>query len=277
MSKYQDIMNKIEVTDEMKSRILQNIEKEFPPEDVKEEGAGKSVSEDKRSEGTGKSADSGSGAENSSNKIRKFDFRQYMPMAAALAVFVLSTYLILNVIPHKQAATSTAPMSDSAVMYEATETESATEAPMVAEEAMETESAAEAPAAAEEAMPAEEAMEAEMVDEAAVEEAAEVQMATESAVENAAVATGEAAKDADKSGKTPQAPMDNATLTGGAKTEITAPASTGDKTEPALDDQINSAQNPDVSQPMADSKPGLLHRIASFFKKLIEAIKGWFK
>ena len=145
MSKYQDIMNKIEVTDEMKSRILQNIEKEL------QDGADsdKAMSEGVKNAGAGESG----------NKIRRFELRKYMPMVAALVVFVISAFVVINVIPAKHANYSSSPMMDSAM------TESATEAPMATESAAETE--------------ADYAMEAPM----ATEEAAEAYMETEEAAE----------------------------------------------------------------------------------------------
>lgn len=265
MSKYQDIMNKIEVTDKMKSRILQNIEKEMSEsaEAAKHEEAGRDGS-----------------------KIRRFDFKKYMPMAAALAVFVLSTYLIFNVIPHKQAATSTAPMSDSAVMYEATETESATEAAVeeAAEAEMATESAVEAPMAEGEAM--EEAMPAT--------EAAEEDMQEVMPGKDADLMTGEG-KTSDKTGLTMNAPTDNATLTGGAKTESgtaggakaetatlteteeAAPAYEDGVTESEVQAPVNESTQTEAVTPVADSKPGFFERIARFFKRILETIKGWFK
>lgn len=154
MSKYQDIMNKIEVTDEMKSRILQNLEKELEngaeggSGAVKPGGAGaetklKDTSAETKLKSTENPGDGG-------NKIRKFEFRKYMPMVAALVVFVISAYVVINVLPAKQANYSGAPMMDSAM------TESATE--MAAETAMDSEM--EAPMAAEEAAEAEPVMEA---------------------------------------------------------------------------------------------------------------------
>ena len=183
MSKYQDIMNKIEVTDEMKSRILQNIEKELA-----EPANGNSDSEGSRTEADNKGE--------SGNKIRKFELRRYMPMVAALAVFIVSAFVVINVIPGKHGNYSSSPMSDSAIM-----TESATE--MAAEESMEPQAVMEADEAAvegaapmEAAEPMMEAAEYAAEDNAAKTESAVTTSGTDSI--NAAAITQDQALEAIK-------------------------------------------------------------------------------
>ncbi len=304
MSKYQDIMNKIEVTDEMKSRILQNIEKE-----LKTEEAAVSGDFETKTKPNAEAEDKTSAGEDAPGKIRKFEFRKYMPMAAGLLVFILSTFLILNVIPHHRAneSATTAPMADSeSAVYE-------TEAPMATETAAEAEMAEEAPAEAEMAAeaPAEAETEAEMAAESPADAALQVE--TNTAVQEAAEEgprAEEAAKGDETTGASPSslgnakgesiqldgmkpssetdtaasesenaAAQENAANTEGVtaqdsadKTEgVTAPESAG-KTE-AVGEPEPITSPVETSAP----KPSFFGRIAGFFRTIIEAIKSLFK
>ena len=214
MSKYNEVMNKVEVTPDMKSRILQNLAKEL----AEAEGTSENISENtnaeqplsetvtsevKRLEDGQKTAgaekvvdinEAGKAAEAaveaapgaakdialemaSRKRNRVAAFKRYGAMAATFAVLFVGVAAVMRMQGGK--LSSTAPMYDSAPAYEA-------EAPATEEAMFEAEAdyAAEAPAEAEEAM-----FEAEAVEEAAeapadAEYAAE---ATESAAEDAPV------------------------------------------------------------------------------------------
>ncbi|MBE5827594.1 MAG: hypothetical protein E7307_13275 [Butyrivibrio sp.] len=261
MSKYQDIMKKIEVTDEMKSRILQNIEKELKT-------------------GETNTADSGAeGSEDASNKIRRFEFRKYVPMAAGLLVFVLSTFLILNVIPHHRTneSATTVPMADSeSAVYES-------EAPMATETAAEAEMAEEAPAEAE--------FEAETPMEAEAEMAAETEMAAEAPAQTQTVTdvqnntSIEGVKEESKNtdiGK-PASESIDFDKTGGISNStppaIDSSEGASGKNVAAITENDDGVVAPSVNdvEPVSSAKPGFFRRIARFFKGIIKAIRDFFK
>ena len=77
-----------------------------------------------------------------------------------------------------------------------------------------------------------------------------------------------------------QTPSDNAVLTGGVKTESAAQtdgAKDVDATAPAVQAPANEGAPLETVAPAADTKPGFFARIARFFRRIFEAIKGWFK
>ena len=291
MSKYQDIMNKIEVTDEMKSRILQNIEKELKTgeantadsgaegrldaEERRKTTAGEGAEEKRKTmadddvEKTSKAADS----EDASNKIRRFEFRKYVPMAAGLLVFVLSTFLILNVIPHHRTneSATTEPMADSeSAVYES-------EAPMATETAAEAEMAEEAPAEAE--FETETPMEAEA--EMAAEAPAQTQTVTDVQNNTSIEGVKEESKNTDI-GK-PASESIDFDKTGGISNS-TPPAidnseEASGKNVAAITENDDGVVAPSVNdvEPVSSVKPGLFRRIARFFKGIIKAIRDFFR
>ena len=144
MSKYQDIMNKVEVTPEMRDRILQNIDKK-----LKEEEAGTAPP----------------GASTGPKKSKIVGFKKYMPMAATFAILLLGAYTVMVVLPsqHKvmdSASTSEAPAYEAESTMDSADTYAATESAEATEEAEEVEeSAAEVAEATEEAAEVAEATE----------------------------------------------------------------------------------------------------------------------
>ncbi len=148
MSKYNEVMNKVEVTPDMKSRILQNLAKELG----EAEGTSENISENtnaeqplsetvtsevKRLEDGQKTAGAAKdiALEKASRKRNRVAaFKRYGAMAATFAVLFVGVAAVMRMQGGK--LSSTAPMYDSAPAYEA-------EAPAEAEYAAEaTESAA---------------------------------------------------------------------------------------------------------------------------------------
>ncbi len=272
-------MNKIEVTDEMKSRILQNIEKELKTEETAVSGDFET-----KTKPNAEAEDKTSAGEDAPGKIRKFEFRKYMPMAAGLLVFILSTFLILNVIPHHRAneSATTAPMADSeSAVYEA-------EAPIATETAAEAEME-EAPAEAEAEMaeksPADTALQVETnaaVQEAAeegprAEEAAKGDKTTGTAPSEVGGAKGESIQ---LDGMKPSSETDT---TASESEGVTAPENAANTEGVTAQDSTDKTEAVAEPGPMASPvetaapKPSLFSRIATFFRNLFEAIKSWFK
>ena len=204
MSKYNEVMNKVEVTPDMKSRILQNLAKEL----AEAEGTSENISENTNAEQplsetvtsevkrledgqktagaekvvdineAGKAVEAAPGAAKditlemaSRKRNRVAAFKRYGAMAATFAVLFVGVAAVMRMQGGK--LSSTAPMYDSAPAYEAeAPADFAAEAPAEAEEAMfeaeAVEEAAEAPAEAEYAAEATEsaAEDAPMIEEA---------------------------------------------------------------------------------------------------------------
>lgn len=93
MSKYNEIMQKVRVDDDMKTRILNNIEKEF---------------ESKKS------------SVRHQDKKRLFEFRRYAAIAAAFAVVAVGTYAVMQNGGMRESAPMEAPASESQQMDTAT-------------------------------------------------------------------------------------------------------------------------------------------------------------
>ncbi len=144
MSKYQKVMDHVQVDDEMKKRILQNVEKEIGKESTDQARESEKVT--------------------TAPKKKIVDFRRYAAIAATFAVLLIGSYAVIQMTGDIKNTSST--MSDSTSAPAAT-----------AEPAMSTD--AEAPAM-EEAM--EEAAEVPAMEEAK-EEAAEVPAYNEDAIE----------------------------------------------------------------------------------------------
>ncbi len=174
MSKYNEVMNKVEVTPDMKSRILQNLAKELgeaegTSENISDNNA-ENVSENVSEEISESAVQAAPGEakdialeEASRKRSRIAAFKRYGAMAATFAVLFVGVAAVMRMQGGK--LSSTAPMYDSAPAYEA-------EAPSEAEEAMfeaeAVEEAAEVPTEAEYAAEATEsaADDAPMIEEA---------------------------------------------------------------------------------------------------------------
>ena len=252
MSKYNEVMNKVEVTPDMKSRILQNLAKEL----AEAEGTSENISENtnaeqplsetvtsevKRLEDGQKTAgaekvveinEAGKAVEAaveaapgaakditlemaSRKRNRVAAFKRYGAMAATFAVLFVGVAAVMRMQGGK--LSSTAPMYDSAPAYEA-------EAPA--------DFAAEAPAEAEEAM-----FEAE-----AVEEAAEAPAEAEYAAE----ATESAAEDA------PMIEEANSSLYSAKEAETTVQ----DKDSPSESDAVQA--QPETGSAVSAKDPGAM-------------------
>ncbi len=125
MSKYNDLMNKIEVTEEMKSRILHNIENELDSSDF--HGKKNLDFSDAQKRRAGRSA----------------TFKRYGMMAATFAVLLIGAASVMKYTGGSN-MTSTSPSYDASPSYSET-MEAADEAPMAVAEEAPTGTAAEAP------------------------------------------------------------------------------------------------------------------------------------
>ncbi len=152
MSKYNEIMENLVVTKDMRERILSNVEKEMDAdatlgkptessamtsekegtetkEDIETKPGTEIKADNETSTESGKNSEKNSG--NNSEKRKILEFRRYMGIAAAFAVLVVGAYAVSRVVPFGGKSNMSATSS-----YEAAQTTMAPEA------AYETESAA---------------------------------------------------------------------------------------------------------------------------------------
>ncbi len=129
MSKYNEVMNKIEVTDEMRARVLRNIEADESLKTVATTtNNSKSGGESDPAAESGKKK-SASGAGDKKKKAAIITFRKYAGVAAALFVLLVGSYAVINVFPGRDYSSSTMETAETEVHEEAAETIVYEEAP----------------------------------------------------------------------------------------------------------------------------------------------------
>ncbi len=136
MNKYQKVMEHVKVDDEMKNRILQNIENEM--KDAKANGSAGAQSAGKAYEQPGNAGIDGSGQSGDDKKIRPFSsrfgagLRRYGGLAAMFAVLLVAAAAVIQITGDVKNTSSTVSY-DSAPASGMMESESAAEAPASAE------------------------------------------------------------------------------------------------------------------------------------------------
>ncbi|WP_029231544.1 hypothetical protein [Butyrivibrio sp. VCB2006] len=118
MSKYNDIMNKIEVTEEMRSRILQNIAKEF--DEPKGTDLDNSQTDDAIKDVQDVTEFTVNNTASANNNVRSFqpkgglyNFTKYAGLAAAAVILLVGATVVFG--PKEKGAMETASMSDIAI------------------------------------------------------------------------------------------------------------------------------------------------------------------
>ena len=212
MSKYNEVMDNLVVTEEMRKRLLANVEKEMSqaeasekmPEtsDSKVSPDGNEVDDKKPESSQAETTGDDKASKNGSRRARIIEFRRYAGIAAAFCVLVVGAYAVSRVVPFgnssNMSATSSYDAAEAPMAYEA---EYATETAATEEAYEEIEEAADEYVGLMTAGP-------EITEDAASD--AEAFGAEENAmVDSAAPSAQVAIKEAEATGKTSNASMAN--------------------------------------------------------------------
>lgn len=111
MSKYNEVMNKIEVTEDMRNRILQNIAKEFDENPADEETPGGDVTVESEFKVNDASAN-GDNVRSFQTKSNFYKFTKYAGLAAAAVILLVGATVVFG--PKEKGAMESATMAEMA-------------------------------------------------------------------------------------------------------------------------------------------------------------------